>query len=179
MTNPVLVLDPGLMSGAAYLKPTNTGVELVGAWQIPGGAEGLHEWLYWEDTDLWLLEDGADLVVEKFNARQMSNFSYTTKALEPLRCEGVLVPFTADLDVETHWVSPNQQYIAGGKNKADKKKRQHRMLKDLGFYRTGKDFGTPDADDFRSALAHGLGYLIRSGHEPSYRLVSQWNEENE
>jgi len=119
-------------------------------------------------------------VVEKFNARQMSGFSYTTASLEPLRCEGFLTAVHLDEGGQgLTWVQPNQQYIAGGKGKADKKKRQHRMLKDLGFYRTGKDFGTPDADDFRSALAHGLGYLIRSGHEPTYRLVSEWNEENE
>src|SRR5699024_3574673 len=101
-------------------------------------------------------------------------FSYTTASLEPLRCEGVLVAH----DLPDEYVQPAQQYIAGGKGKAERKKRQHALLRDTGFYRTGKDLDAPDADDYRSAVAHALSWLMRTGHKPTYDLVSDWNERN-
>ena len=133
--------------------------------------------LYDPDLDDYVT-DPANLTViaEKFNARNTGNFSYTTASLEPLRCEGVLVG--TGLGEFVKYVQPPQQYIAGGGGKADKKKRQHRLLKDLGFYVTGKDLDAPDADDARSAIAHALGYLARSGHKPSYDMISNWVESN-
>ena len=112
------------------------------------------------------------IIAEKFNARNAVGFSYTTASLEPLRCEGVLVG--TGLGEFVKYVQPPQQYIAGGGGKADKKKRQHRLLKDLGFYVTGKGLDAPDADDARSAIAHALGYLVRSGHKPTYEMIAGW-----
>lgn len=80
---------------------------------------------------------------------------------------------------EKRWRDPSLQYLVGGKDLADKKKRQHRFLKESGFYVTGKQFGTPDADDARSAIAHGLAYLARElRHEPTFQMMTEWTEKN-
>lgn len=81
-------------------------------------------------------------------------------------------------DLPDEYVQPAQQYIAGGKGKAERKKRQHALLRDTGFYRTGKDLDAPDADDFRSACAHALSWLMRTGHKMTYDMISDWNERN-
>lgn len=176
VTKYILSIDPGKSTGVALLSYDDTSVpELVQAWQFDGGAEELHEWVCdWFETTAWGDSQATRFIVEKFNARNTGGFSYTTASLEPLRCEGVLVAH----DLPDEYVQPAQQYIAGGTGKADKKKRQHRMLKDLGFYRTGKDLDAPDADDFRSACAHALSWLMRTGHKMTYDMISDWNERN-
>lgn len=121
-------------------------------------------------------------ISEKFNARNTKGYSYTTASLEPLRCEGVLIAKGLMPDYTTkekRWVDPKYQYLVGGKDLPDKKKRQHKFLKDSGFYRTGKDLGAPDADDFRSSASHGLAYLLRGGHTPTLNLVRDWIDINE
>jgi hypothetical protein len=161
-------IDPGLSTGLAFLSYEDDAPPVLeGARQFRGGANGLREWI----LDFLSGWDGEGTVIaEKFNARNTKGFAYTTASLEPLRCEGVLLAY----DLPTAWVQPPQQYIAGGDGKADKKKRQHKFLKDTGFYRTGKDLNAPDADDFRSAAAHALGYLARTGHKPTFDLIAGW-----
>lgn len=185
----ILSIDPGLSSGVALLKYTDeTAPELVQAWQFGGGAETLDYWVDTPRLPLRLVGSGVygasgvlryrseslTTIAEKFNARNTGSFSYTTSSLEPLRCEGVLLAHS----LPDTYVQPPQQYVFGGKDKADKKKRQHRFLKESGFYRTGKDLDAPDADDFRSACAHALAYMMRTGHKPTYNLVTEWIERN-
>ncbi|QOC59380.1 RuvC-like resolvase [Microbacterium phage Lifes] len=118
------------------------------------------------------------VICEKFTARSTSGFSYTTASLEPLRCEGALI----DRDImpdysaaEKRWRDPKYQYLVGGKDKADKKKRMHSFLKDNGFYRTGRDLGAADADDARSAMAHGIVYIARElKHKPTFGMIANW-----
>ena len=167
----LLSIDPGLSSGGAVLSYTESSApRLVDAWQVDGGVEGLLELLM--NSSLYgngfLDPTIAHTIVEKFNARNTNGFSYTTASLEPLRCEGALIA----LEIGDEYVQPPQQYIAGGTGKADKKKRQHRLLKELGFYVTGSMLGSKDADDARSAIAHGLGWLMRNGHKPTYELIT-------
>ena len=166
----ILSIDPGLSSGVALLKYTDeTAPELGQGWQFKEGAEGLREWLNSQPIHLLF---GAHVIAEKFSARNNGGFSYTTASLEPLRCEGLLL----SRDLPDEYVQPPQQYVFGGKGKAEKRRRQHKFLKDSGFYRTGKDLDAPDADDFRSACAHALSYLMRTGHKPTYNLVTEWIE---
>lgn len=188
MSEYLLSIDPGISTGVALLRYTDGTVPVaVQVWQFRGGAEGLNEWIEShtvkddpEEPTLvslpeWPNWHPATYLAEKFNPRGSGQgFSYTASSLEPLRCEGVLVAHGLP-DV---YAQPPQQYLAGGKNKADKKKRQHAALKDLGYYVTGKDVGCPDADDVRSALAHGLSFLARIGHVPTYEMLSEWNERN-
>src|SRR5690606_7974447 len=177
MTNYLLSIDPGVSTGVALLSYTDETVPgVVRAWQFRGGAEGLHDWIQSNLWELELLYDGPfTSIAEKFNPRGSGQgFSYTASSLEPLRCEGVLVAHGLP-DV---YVQPPQQYLAGGKNKAEKKRRQHAALRDLGYYVTGKTLDSPDADDARSAISHGLAYLARNGHKATYEMISEWNERN-
>lgn len=126
--------------------------------------------------------DNLTVIAEKFTARNTQGFSYTTDSLEPLRGEGVLLALEVMPDYspnEKRWRDPKLQYLVGGKDKADKKKRQHKFLKDSGFYVVPSALGTTDADDFRSACAHGLAYLQRElKHRGVHAMVSEWMENN-
>lgn len=193
MSDYLLSIDPGISTGISLLSYTEDTVPVLeGAWQFSGGAEELSEWLdfcYNEDEPEW---DFADLqfvyryyaqpgsfkvICEAFTARNTKGFSYTTDSLEALVGIGVLVG-RGLVDRNTKgYRAPALQYLVGGKG-AEAKKRQHKFLRDSGYYRTGKDFGTPDADDFRSSCAHALNYLAREGHLPTFKMISDWVERN-
>jgi hypothetical protein len=186
----VLSLDTGISSGVALLEyGDDLPATLVEAWQFPGGVKGLADWFFAEtignsyDTanTRWDVELGVgvslqsrygdQIICERFTARSTSGFSYTTASLEPLECQGFLkahglMPFDRD---DPRWRDPKYMYFAGGKDKADKKKRMHGWLKDHGFYVTGKQLGTPDADDCRSAIAHAIAYLRGIEHGPTLK----------
>lgn len=197
MTEYVLSVDPGVSTGIALIGyAPNDPPTLEGAWQFTGGVTGLIGWVglnvsldpgvngLSHDATQYLVDPWCRPVViaEKFTARNTRGFSYTTASLEPLRGEGVLIALGLMPDYtpkEKRWTDPKLQYLVGGRDLADKKKRQHKFLKDIGFYRTNKDF--PDspskdgADDFRSAAAHGLAYLAREvKHKPTFDVISNW-----
>lgn len=186
MTECVLSIDPGLSTGIALLSfEEDSPAELVESWQFNNGVTGLVEWIRDHDygTDSVGIGDSElTVIAEKFTARNTKGFAYTTASLEALPCEGALqalwlMPkYTVR---EKRWRDPSLQYFAGGTGKAEKKRRQHAFLKDNGFYRTGKDFGTADADDFRSACAHGINYIARElKHRPTFDMIAAWGEEN-
>ena len=190
MTEYVLSIDPGVSTGIALLSyDEDSPAQLVEGWQFTGGVAGLVGWinsmLLFPDfsitQDIWLVQEIiADnrTISEKFTARNTRGFSYTTASLEPLRGEGALIAMGLMPDYkasEKRWRDPKYQYLVGGKDKAEKKRRQHAFLKDNGFYRTGRDLGSPDADDFRSACAHGIVYVARElKHRPTFNLISEW-----
>src|SRR5690606_2400359 len=192
----VLSIDPGVSTGIALLSfEEDSPAELVEGWQFTGGVQGLLSWFIQNVSngiDLgvfvgarfdpspvswWLREteeENTQVIAEKFTARNTKGFSYTTASLEPLRGEGALIALGLMPDytlAEKRWRDPSLQYFAGGSGKAERKKRQHAFLKASGFYRTGKDFGTADADDFRSAAAHGIAYIARElKHKPTFDM---------
>lgn len=187
--NYVLSIDCGVSTGIALLSfEEDSPVELVQGWQFTGGVAGL---LNWDENTITLANTisisntswvSFTCIAEKFTARATHGFSYTTASLEPLRGEGALIALGLMPDysvAEKRWRDPGVQYLVGGKDKADKKKRQHKFLKENEFYRTGKDFGTADADDFRSACAHGVAYIARElKHKPTFDMISEWTEKN-
>lgn len=184
MTNYVLSIDPGLSTGIALLSyGEDSPAELKYANQFGGGVSGLLDWIGYHrlhDEDLFLLGSGVvpfdRTVCEKFTARNTRGFSYTTASLEPLRGEGALIALGLMPDYtvsEKRWRDPALQYFSGGSGKAERKRKQHAFLKANGFYRTGSDFGTADADDFRSACAHGIAYIARElKHKPTFDMIS-------
>lgn len=198
MTDYVLSIDPGVSTGVALLSyDDDTAPELVQGWQIGGGLAGFLEWTetnlilsvhdYDQETDFVGISDWPGWVPfttisEKFQPINHSNYALTTVSVEPLRVEGAMVALGMMLDYaveEKQWRRPIDQYVFGGKTKAERKKRMHSALKELGFYRTGKDLGAPDADDFRSACAHALSYLAKAkNHKPTWMLISDWAEKN-
>lgn len=184
----VLSIDPGVSSGIALLSfEEDSPAELVEGWQFTGGVGGLLKW--WEALQgipfnnpcAVIFEDETRLIAEKFTARATKGFSYTTASLEPLRGEGALIALGLMPDytvAEKRWRDPGLQYFAGGTGKAERKKRQHKFLKENGFYRTGKDLGTADADDFRSAVSHGIVYIARElKHKPTFEWLARGVEE--
>lgn len=188
MTNALLSIDPGLSSGAAVLSwDDNEPPRLEEAWQFTGGLAGFDRW--WDDLRPIRALDGnlrielsgkravtVTVVCEKFQPISHSNYALTTASVEPLRIEGYLFAEGAmpDYDkTEKRWRRPADQYIFGGKTLPEKKKAQHRWLKENGFYVTGSMLGAPDADDCRSAIAHGLSYLVKEvKHRPTFELVT-------
>lgn len=193
MTEYVLSIDPGVSTGIALLSfEAGSPAELVQGWQFTRGVAGLLNW--WETLQVIpfnhpcavIFEDETRLIAEKFTARATKGFSYTTASLEPLRGEGALIALGLMPDysvAEKRWRDPNYQYLVGGENKADKKKRMHGFLNDVGMRRTNKNF--PDsptkdgADDFRSACAHGVAYIARElKHKPTFDMISEWTEKN-
>lgn len=176
----LISVDPGKSSGLAVIGYDDSDVRLIQGFQVSGGVRPFRGLLdrvqgQWSGEDVtWLSE--------KFIPRPGGGFGQGLDSTLPLVCEGVLI----DRDLlpeytsgEERWRIPQLQYLTGGKNLADKRKRQHRFLKDSGFYKTGKDLGAPDADDYRSATAHGLAYLARNGHKPTFELISGWVERND
>lgn len=112
--------------------------------------------------DEWV--SNTEVIAEKFTSRGGGQgFALRTEHLEPLRIEGAMLA----LGLQPHWVSPPQQYFAGGKTKPEKKKAQHRWLKEHDLYVTGKMVDSPDADDVRSSIAHAIAYLVRQKHMPT------------
>lgn len=174
----VFALDPGVSNGAAVLLvETESPAVLVAGFQRPRGVVGLLELV----KDIRPFGEGV-WISEKFTARNTKGFSYTTASLEPLRGEGALIALGLMPDytlAEKRWRDPALQYFSGGSGKAERKKRQHAFLKANGFYRTGKDFGTADADDFRSAAAHGINYIARElKHKPTFDMIAGNGEGN-
>lgn len=177
----VVSLDPGKSSGAAVIGYDPGGVWLVEAHQVGGGISGFRA-LVTDLQDRWS-ESNPIWISEKFSPRPNPGFGQSLESTLPLVCEGVLI----DRDLlpeyspgEKRWRQPVTQYLVGGRDKPDRKRRQHQFLKDSGFYRTNKDF--PDspskdgADDFRSSCAHGLAYLAREiGHKPTFDLMTEWS----
>ena len=173
MTEYVLSIDPGVSTGIALIGYTpDAPPALEGAWQFGGGVAGLIDWYHDHQTE------GCTVIAEKFTARNTRGFSYTTASLEPLRGEGALIALGLMPDyavAEKLWRDPSLQYFSGGSGKAERKKKQHAFLKANGFYKTGKDFGTPDADDYRSSVAHALSYIARElKHKPTWDMISSW-----
>lgn len=184
----ILSIDPGKSSGAALIAYNDREAWLEGSWQFSGGADGLRDWISLSQVEPWcgfnLFElawvEPEDVICEAFTARATQGFSYTTDSLEALVGIGVLVDRgLVDRSDKKRYRDPKLQYLVGGKDKADKKKRQHKFLKDSGFYVAPSALGTTDADDFRSACAHGLAYLQRElKHRGVHAMVSEWMENN-
>lgn len=191
MTEYVLSIDPGISTGIALLSyEEDSPAELVEGWQFTGGVVALTGWLMENMVDetvilpMGRVMTGVRIIAEKFTARNTRGFAYTTASLEPLRGEGALIALGLMPDYtasEKRWRDPKYQYLVGGKDKADKKKRMHAFLNDVGMRRTNRDF--PDspakdhADDFRSACGHGVAYIARVlKHKPTFDMITSWEK---
>lgn len=173
----VVSLDPGESSAASVLKvPDLSPAELVGAYQIKDGVQGFLTLL----DKLEEYRGFATWICEKFSPRPSTatGFQQSLSTSLPLVCEGVLIGrglMPVYTSSEKRYRAPALQYLVGGKDKADKKKRLHKFLKDSGFYVTGGMLGAADADDARSAIGHGLAYIARElKHKPTFDLISSW-----
>lgn len=198
----VLSIDPGLSSGVALGKFSDTKpYSLVDGWQFDRGVQGMIDWLYthlehdpdfagggrWdfgmrEGPYIKYLEHGRlDWVCERFVPLAGRGFSLTVDAMEPVAIEGALMALgIIDRNDPTRMKRANEQYFVGGKTKPEKRKRLKRFLKATDNYRFGKDLGAPDNEDFVSAVAHGISYVMRVlHHKPTFEQVSDWSAKND
>ena len=202
----LISIDPGMSTGISVGTYSDTEpYKLTHFFQIEGGLEGfLKNVRHYDDTDdfssggtcfsvesqtgewrdgccLWfgdiLGQDEIEspvFLVEKFTARGGGQgFALRTEHLEPLRIEGAMLA----MGLKPHWVSPPQQYFAGGEGKAKKKQAQHKWLKEKGLYVTGKMVDSSDADDVRSSIAHAVGWLMRQKHRPTINYYFKENND--
>lgn len=169
------VYDPGRSSGYVRLSFTDTTAPVLeSVHQVEGGAFALSRFL--EQT-----KPEADITVsEKYVPLPGKGFHHTLDSVEPLRGEGVLIALGIMPDYpHSEWRRADRMYLHGGKSLTEKRKRSHRYLKESGYYVTGKDVGCADANDVRSAILHGLSYLMQVvGHKPTYDSISTWVERN-
>lgn len=178
----LISIDGGMSTGISVGTYSDIDPYELGAFfQFEGGVEGFIKKVYTSENgygdqlirvregsvhgDLVLGdEEELTVVAEKFTARGGGQgFSLRTEHLEPLRVEGAMLA----MGLKPHWRSPQHQYFAGGKTKAEKKKAQHKWLKDHGLYVTGKMVDSPDADDVRSSIAHAIAWLVSQRHKPT------------
>lgn len=161
----LISIDPGVSSGVSVFTFSDTSpAELKDTLQFTGGAEALYSNL----EGLNERYGGADYVCEDFQARPQQGFGYTTKSLEPLVCIGGLIALgIISRGNKRQLQSPILQYFAGGKSKAEKRKAQHKWLRENGLYVTGKMVDAPDADDVRSSMAHAIAWFRRQNHTPT------------
>ena len=180
-THRILSFDPGLSTGIALGEYSDEKpYTLISAYQIPNGLAGLLQWLH---GPYGVLKDRyADIltIAEKFQPINHSDYALTTASVEPLRCEGALVALNVMPDFPNpRWRRPAEQYFVGGVDLADKKKRAYAFLKDNGMYVTGKTVGCPDADDARSAILHGIAYVMKSQkNRATFEMVNNWKGVN-
>lgn len=183
----ILTIDPGNSTGVALGKFSATEpYTLIQGWQFGGGVVGLIDWLETHENGLWFPETGYigdefTIVSEKFVPVPGGGFSQSLDSTIPLVCEGALIALGVMPNYpDPTWRRANEQYFVGGSNKAEKRKRLKQFLKDTGNYRFGKDLGAPDNEDFVSAAAHGIAYVMKVlEHRPTFDTVVNWSTQTE
>ena len=167
MSRTLISVDPGISNGVSVWGYSDTEpAKPIQVFQFRGGAEALVEIC----RDLDGLFPDAHWICEDFTARSTQDFSYTTASLEPLVGIGALVAMgLIDRSDRNQMCAPPLQYFVPGKSKAEKKKAQHKWLKDHGLYVAPKDVDSPDSDDVRSSMAHAISWFRRQKHLPTIR----------
>lgn len=176
----VLSIDSGISTGIALgeygdEKPYT----LVSVAQIEGGLSGFLEWVqgpYRALEDRYPHFSETRVIAEKFTPINHSDYALTIDSVEPLRIEGAMVALGIMPDYpDERWRRPAEMYFAGGVDLADKKRRAHAMLKSLGMRVTGKMVGCRDANDARSAILHGIAYVLHvEKSKATFDMVSNW-----
>lgn len=172
----ILSFDPGLSTGICLgVIGDNLPFKAVHRWQFSGGAVALDEWLR-SNWDYYRRDLHVTAISEKFTPLQNKGFSLTIGAVEPLRCEGILLAHKVLPDYpDPRWQRPVEMYRYGGKTLVEKKKLAKQFLKDHGMYITGKDVQAPNADDALSATWHGIAYAVKTlKHRATFQMLADW-----
>lgn len=189
----ILSFDLGLSCGVALGRYSETGpYSLVTGWQFEGSVEALVEWVNeraiigddneivaWDFDDDWYFDDVENLttIAEKYTVRPNGGGGQSRASTMPLVCEGALIAlgvmpgYVAGGD---RWSEPANQYFVGGKSKSEKRTRLKNFLKATDNYRFGKELGSPDNEDFVSATAHGIHYVMSAQkHRPTFDMIKE------
>lgn len=171
----LLSIDPGMSVGWCLGSYTDTEPWMLDDFgQFEGGLGGF---MAWSET----MPRADNRVVERFVPLTGQGFSHTAKSVEPLRVEGAVVALglmPADPTAEG-WHRASQQYWVSGKNAPEKRRKQKLWVKENHpeLYKTGKDVGCRDAEDYWSSLFHSLTYMRHLRHMPT--LSYYWPEGDE
>jgi hypothetical protein len=137
--------------------------------QIDGGTEGFLDWWFADKKPF------DRVIVEKFTPLVNKGFSHTEGSIEAKKVEGAIeaVLYPAQKPI---YQRPAQQYWVPGKNATEKRRKQKLWVKENHpkLYKTGKDVGQKDAEDYWSALFHSLTYMRNLRHAPT--LKHYWPE---
>ena len=124
------------------------------------------------------IEFPDEVVCEKFSPLPRV---FKLRELEPLRAEGYIEHgYCAAYGLPIKWQTPAAMLIAGtnngGNTRAQKQAANKRagddVLRRLGLWKTGKQFGTRDANDANAAMKHLIAYLRGIGHGPSLEVIN-------
>lgn len=165
----LISFDPGKSTGVVVGIYSDTMPwTLTEFWQIEGGLGGF---LNWHSQSHGWPHDKA--ISERFVPLAGQGFSHTADSIEPLRVEGALAAFNylpADPAADG-WQRAGSQYWLPGKNATEKRRKQKAWVKENHpeLYKTGKNVGCKDAEDYWSALFHTFAYLRRIKHEPTLK----------
>ena len=168
-----LAIDPGKSSGVAlFTWGKDEPFARTGAWQVTGGAEGLRDHLIKRDFHVgngkayYGRHALTTLVVEKFTPRPHASFNLTEDAVEPLRCEGMLLGLGLDRERIT-WRHPSAQYFIGSETGEAAKRVARAWLRERDLYLKGSDVGQKDGHDAMSATLHAISALRSIKHIPT------------
>lgn len=179
MATYVLSFDPGKSNGVALgVVEEDSPYRSVQVWQFEGGAKALSGWVS-ENWDVCFPDpDSRDQVVtsEKYVPLSGGGFHQTLDSVEPLVGEGVLIHAGLMPGYPSpEWRRADKQYLYGGKDKAQKRKRAKEYLKTRDMYLTGKSVGCGDAEDAISAILHGISYAAQVlKHKPTFESITEW-----
>jgi hypothetical protein len=143
-------------------------------WQVPGGQEGLIEWL--DDRGDWRFGFRGDIIgSEKFIPRPIPGGSHTLESTYPLVQEGLLVG-RGIMPAYPHgnWQPATSQVLrrSPDNDPVKNKKLSDELLQDLGLWLTGTDVDRPDANDVNSVTKHIIWFLTRTlKHKPTLEWV--------
>lgn len=172
-----LVIDPGMSTGIVLAERGDmTPFKIIGQWQLMDG--GLPQFVDWVDNTFEGSWQGLEVVCEKFSPLPRV---FKLRELEPIRIEGYVYGLcNSGFDIPVKWQPPAAMLIAGtnngGNTRAQKQAANKRagddVLRKLGLWTTGKQFGTKDANDANAAMKHLIAYLRNIGHGPSLEVIN-------
>lgn len=174
----ILWFDPGVSTGIQYgVFTENDPYEMRKIWQITNGVTGLRKWLHGGENTLFLHSDYVG--AEKWIPRPMEGGSHTLESTLPLVLEGVLIEAEV-IPEDGYWQPATAQTLATGgmATPAARRKQTDNLLREKGYWLTGKDVGAPDANDVNSTTRHILHFLCRTlKHKPTIEWL--YGEENQ
>jgi len=152
MTKRLVAIDPGKATGVSVWRvPGDEPIERIDYKLIQGGADGFIEWMLFEpeDADIFVVEqfiqDGRTPRVDP-NALQIEGFLKGYELVQKDKEHPIW---------EFHWQRNAAKGIVGDK-----------VLKQHGYWLTGKQVGWTDGRDVNDSQLHAL-YWAKLNHRPS------------
>lgn len=156
----IAVFDPGVTSGFVAAEfARNTPVQVTHKIEIPGGLDGLCDWLSGIHMEV--------VVCERF---RMTPLVRTSEQVEPLRIEGVIrYAFP-----KVVWQYPDSMLLAGSHHGSPSRNKTaaDNVLRTMGLWTLPSEVDNhKDANDINSAMKHLVAYLRNIDHQPTLEAL--------